>query len=105
MVAVSFLAIPAVAEDVVKIGAIYSLTGPIAAVAKLQKQGAAMAVKEVNEAGGVDIGGKKTRLEAIFADDQTKSDVATQLFEGMVREDGVSAVIGGSVAHVPHVDC
>ncbi len=95
------VALPAVAADTVKIGIVYSLTGPAAGVAKLQKQGAELAVKDVNDAGGVDITGKKLRLEAVFCDDQSKPMVATKCFEDMVKNRGVVAVIGGTLAHIP----
>jgi branched-chain amino acid transport system substrate-binding protein len=98
---VGLSAVPVLAQDVIKIGAIYSMTGPVAAVAKLQQQGTTLAAKEVNEAGGVDLGGKKVKLEIIFADDQAKSEIGTKLFEDMVRKNGITAVIGGSVAHIP----
>ncbi len=41
------------------------------------------------------------KLEAVFGDDQTKSEIATQFFEDMVKNKKVAAVIGGSVAHIP----
>jgi branched-chain amino acid transport system substrate-binding protein len=94
-------AIPVMAQDVIKIGAIYSLTGPVAEVAKLQKRSVEMSVKEVNEAGGVEVGGKKMKIEPIFGDDETKPEIATKLFEDMVRNKQVTAVIGGTAAHIP----
>ena len=69
---VSLIAAPAVAQDVIKIGVIYSLSGPAASVAKAQKNAAELAIKDVNEAGGVGIGGKKMQLEAVIGDDQAK---------------------------------
>ncbi|MGO9117736.1 MAG: ABC transporter substrate-binding protein [Desulfomonilaceae bacterium] len=96
-----FSAVPSVAQDTIKIGAIYSLTGPVAEVAKLQKLALEMAVKEINDAGGVEVGGKKIKFEAVFGDDQTKAEIATKLFEDMVKNQKVSAVVAGTVAHVP----
>ena len=99
--AMSLLAVPVMAQDVIKIGAIYSLTGPAAPVAKLQKAATEMAIKEVNAAGGVNIGGKKMQLEPIFCDDQSKAETATALFKDMVKKRGVTAMLGGTLAHVP----
>ena len=95
------LVFPVGAQDVIKIGGIYSLTGPVAEVAKLQKLALEMAVKEINDAGGVEVGGKKIKFEAVFGDDQTKAEIATKLFEDMVKNQKVSAVVAGTVAHVP----
>lgn len=94
-------AVPVVAQDQINIGVIFSLTGPVAELAKRQKSGIEMSIKEVNESGGVDVGGKKMKLEAVFGDDQSKSEIATQLFEDMVKNKKAAAVIAGSVAHVP----
>jgi branched-chain amino acid transport system substrate-binding protein len=89
------------AQDVIRIGAIFSLTGPVAEVAKLQKRAVEMAVKEVNDAGGIEIGAKKVRIKAVFGDDQTKPEIATQLFEDMIKNKQITAVIGGTEAHIP----
>src|SRR5208283_4330095 len=93
------LAVPVLAQDVIQIGAIYSFTGPLAESAKAQKSGIEMSIREVNEAGGVEVGGKKIKLEATFGDDQSKSEIATQLFEDMVKNKKAAAVIAGTVAH------
>jgi len=92
---------PAMAQDVLKIGVMYSMTGPLASVAKVQKSATELAVKDVNEAGGIQVGGKKLRLEAVFCDDHAKAETATALYEDLVKKQGVVAVIGGSLAHVP----
>lgn len=95
------LAIPALADDAVRIGAIFSLTGPAAATAKLQKNATELAVKDVNEAGGISVAGKKVKLEVVFADDQSKADTATAAFEDLVKKRGITAVVGGTLAHIP----
>ncbi|MES2216003.1 MAG: ABC transporter substrate-binding protein [Patescibacteria group bacterium] len=48
------------ASEAVKIGAIYTLTGPIASYGEFQKQSAETAVKEINDAGGIN--GKPVEL-------------------------------------------
>jgi branched-chain amino acid transport system substrate-binding protein len=79
MPAIGTTAVPAMGQDVIKIGAIYSLTGPAAAGARLQQQATELAMKEVNEAGGINLGDKKMKLEVIFADDLSKPDTAASL--------------------------
>ncbi len=101
MVTSILLAIPVMAQDVIKIGAIYSLTGPVAEVAKHQKRAVEMAVKEINDLGGVELAGKKIKIEAVFGDDQAKAETATQLFQDMVKKEKIAALVGGTVAHVP----
>jgi branched-chain amino acid transport system substrate-binding protein len=93
------LVVPATAADVVKIGVIYSLTGPGAGLGKLQQEGAKVAIKEVNEKGGVEIAGKKLRIEALYRDDETKAPVAIRSLNELVKE-GVTAVVGGTFGNV-----
>jgi branched-chain amino acid transport system substrate-binding protein len=95
------LVLPAVAQDTLKIGVMYSLTGPAAGVAKTQKNATELAIKELNEAGGIQIAGKKLKLEEVFCDDHSKAETATELFEDLVKKQGVTAVVGGTLAHIP----
>jgi branched-chain amino acid transport system substrate-binding protein len=93
--------LPAVAQDAIKIGVMYSLTGPAANIAKLQKNATELAIKEINDAGGVKLGDKKAKLEAVFCDDQSKGEIASSLFEDLVKKQKVTAVVGGTLAHIP----
>jgi branched-chain amino acid transport system substrate-binding protein len=99
--AVFVLTLPAAAQDVLKIGVMYSLTGRAAAVAKTQQNATELAIKEINETGGIQLGGKRLKLEAVIRDDQSKAETATALFEDLVKKQGVTAVVGGTLAHIP----
>ncbi len=90
---------PAMADDTVKIGVIYSLTGPGAGLGKLQEEGAKLAIKEVNGKGGVEIAGKKSKIEALYRDDGTKPMVAIQSLNELVKE-GVKVIVGGTFGNV-----
>jgi len=86
-------------EDVIKVGIMYSLTGTGAPTGKVQSEGALLAVKEVNEAGGLTIGGKKYQVEAVVRDDETKPDVAVRRYREFIEE-GITTLVGGTFAHV-----
>jgi len=47
----------------IKVGGIGELTGDIPAVGASFKNAAEMAVKEINDAGGLEVGGKKYQIE------------------------------------------
>ncbi len=94
------VAISGAAQDHVKIGAIYSLTGPAPGIAKLQKSATELAIKEVNDTGGIDLAGKKVKLEGIFADDMGNPQNAAVCFRNLVKNDRVVAILGGSAAPV-----
>ena len=90
----------AVAADTVKLGVMYSLTGPGSVLGVLQMEGAKLAVKEINDAGGVTIGGKKMKLEGIYRDDETNPQVAIRRLKEMAHDQGVQALVGGTFGHV-----
>lgn len=59
------------APDVVKIGVGQPLSGPLAALGRDLANGVQMAVDEINAAGGVQVDGKRVKLEVVTADDQS----------------------------------
>jgi len=86
------------AQDVVKIGVMYSTTGAGSAVGKIQIDGAKLAIKQVNEKGGLALAGKKVRVEPVIRDDETKPDVAVRRFREYVN-DNIRLIVGGTFAH------
>ncbi len=87
------------AVDTVKVGVLYSITGTGSAVGKVQIDGIKLALKQINEKGGLTMGGKKVKVEAVMRDDETKPDVAIRRFRELVNEN-VNVIVGGTFAHV-----
>jgi branched-chain amino acid transport system substrate-binding protein len=78
------------AADMLKIGSIYSLTGSYATIEDPALKGAKLAVKQVNDAGGV----KGRKIELIQYDGKsTLTDIANAA-QRLVHEDKVTAIIG-----------
>jgi branched-chain amino acid transport system substrate-binding protein len=88
------------AADTIPIGVMYSLTGPGSVLGILQMEGAKLAVKEINAAGGIPIGGKAMMLEGVFRDDETNPQVAIRRLKEMKQGQKVSALVGGTFGHV-----
>jgi branched-chain amino acid transport system substrate-binding protein len=86
---VAAFAAPAWAQNTIKIAGLYELSGAGATSGTMFKNGVAMAVKEINEAGG--IMGKK--IEHSIADTQTNPGVAKGLATKAI-DDGAFAVFG-----------
>lgn len=82
-----------VIPDVIKIGHSAPLTGNIAHLGKDNENGVRMAVDEINEAGGVDIGGKMVKIELVSEDDQADPKTATTVAQRFVDQK-VAGVIG-----------
>lgn len=86
--------VPAWGEDTIKIGVI----GPMQFVqGKGHWNGAVMAMEEINAAGGVNVGGKKMKIELVQADSNEFLNVtdATNAMELLMTRHRVDFVVGG----------
>ncbi|MGB9700915.1 MAG: ABC transporter substrate-binding protein [Thermodesulfobacteriota bacterium] len=100
VVAFCFIAVSTLwAADTVKVGVMYSITGAGSAVGKIQIDGVKLAIKQVNEKGGLNMGGKKLKVEAVIRDDETKPDVAIRRYREFLN-DNIKLIVGGTFAHV-----
>ncbi len=71
----------AASSGTLTIGASLSLTGSLAREGQLTQEGYQLCQEKVNAKGGVDIGGKKVKLDIQYQDDTSKPDVAAQLVD------------------------
>jgi len=97
MIAAGMLALTvqtASAQDKIKIGLIYTLSGPPAALGAQSKNGFELAVKEL----GGKMAGKE--VELIVADDELKPDLAIQKVRGFIERDNVDFVVGPIFSNV-----
>ena len=78
------------AQAPVKLGFVYIMSGPFATYGQFAKQGAELAIDEINKAGGIN--GRK--IEAFFEDTAGKPDVGIRVIRKLVYENGVDAVMG-----------
>jgi branched-chain amino acid transport system substrate-binding protein len=91
------LALPgaqAAAEDTIVLGAAVSLTGKYATNGQHTKHGYDLALKNVNGAGGVKVGGKQYKLKIIYYDDESTPARGAQLAERLIAQDGVKFLLG-----------
>jgi branched-chain amino acid transport system substrate-binding protein len=70
----------------IKVGILLPLTGPFAAVAETQKEGALLAIDVINARGGLNMPGSKVKVEGVVADDEAKQDVGVRRYRYMVSE-------------------
>jgi branched-chain amino acid transport system substrate-binding protein len=89
-VAVAMLSVPADAQGPIRIGASLSLTGTYAKLGKNQHEGYQLCIKDVNARGG--LLGRKAEL--VMYDDQSLPATAVRLYEKLITEDKVDAVMG-----------
>jgi len=95
IVAVAFgLALCSFAQEI-KIGAVLPVTGKESKIGGAYKQATEFFVKEVNDSGGLDVGGKKMKIALILLDDTSDGAKSAQLVEQLCAQEKVHAVIGG----------
>jgi len=81
---------PAANDDEIRIGVNYELSGNVASYGQSSVDGIELAIKQINEAGGVD--GKKIKL--IKYDNKSEPAEATTLANKLITQDKVIAIIG-----------
>ena len=81
-------------NSTVKIGLIAELTGDVPAVGASCKNGAELAVKEINGAGGIEINGKKYRVELFIEDSGGRADQSASAAQKLITQKNVIAIIG-----------
>ncbi|MHB8630435.1 MAG: amino acid ABC transporter substrate-binding protein [Candidatus Limnocylindria bacterium] len=79
----------------IKIGAVLPLTGAFSASGKYFQQGYELATKEINDAGGLDVGGTKHQITLSILDDGSNGTKSRSLVEQLVTQDKVTALLGG----------
>jgi branched-chain amino acid transport system substrate-binding protein len=82
------------AADEIKIGASISLSGKLTREGNGLKEGYAFWADYVNEKGGIDVGGKKYKVEMIYYDDESNPQRAAKLTEKLITEDKVNFILG-----------
>ena len=97
--AVTFLAVfgfktALCAEDVITLGATVSLTGKYALNGINTKNGYDLAIRQINDKGGVKIGGKSYKLDLRYYDDESTPARSTELVERLIQQDGVNFMLG-----------
>jgi branched-chain amino acid transport system substrate-binding protein len=78
----------------IKIGLDVPMTGDIAYVGTQSQRAAEMKSADINDAGGLDVGGKTYKLNIIVADNESKAESATAAATKLITQDKVLAIVG-----------
>lgn len=81
-------------QDVITIGVIAPLTGEIPKVGESTQNAALMAVEEINEAGGLEVGGTTYTVEIIIEDNEARAESSVAVATKLITQDNVLAIIG-----------
>lgn len=80
--------------DTIKVGVVAELTGDVPAVGASCKNAAELAVKEVNDAGGLEVGDKKYQIRLFIEDNAGKADQSASTTQKLITQQNVVAIIG-----------
>lgn len=83
---------PLHAQETIKFGAPLPITGPLAPEALKQQQGYDLWANQVNRAGGINVAGKKMKVEIVYIDYQSNTPRAVQATERLITQDNVQFV-------------
>jgi len=84
----------ALSQEVLKIGAAVSLTGPFSREGQLLRDGYDLWKDSVNASGGLKIGTKTYKVEIVYNDDESKAPTSARLTEKLLSEDKVAFLFG-----------
>lgn len=79
----------AMAQETIRFGAPLPITGPLAPEAVKQQQGYDLWAETVNNAGGINVGGKKMKVEIVYTDYQSNTPRAVQAAERLITQEKV----------------
>ena len=88
------LATAAHAEETVKIGVVAAESGAFVSAGHTLPAGVELAVREINDAGGVKVGDETYKIELLKRDDRTDIATAVAATQELVRDEGVKAIFG-----------
>lgn len=80
--------------DTIVLGSAISLTGKYSSNGLDSQNGYDLAVKRINEMGGVKVGGKSYKLAVQYYDDESTPARTAQLLERLIKQDGVQYILG-----------
>jgi len=81
-------------QGTVKIAITGPFTGGSAPMGASMRDGAKLAIAEINAAGGIQVGGKKLKIEAIERDDEAKNERGALIAQELAAMGDLSGVIG-----------
>jgi len=88
------IATQAFAADTIKIAITGPFSGGSAPMGASMRDGAKLAIAEINAAGGISVGGKKMKFDVIERDDEAKNERGALIAQELASMDGLSGVIG-----------
>ncbi len=88
------VALPALAADTVKLAITGPFTGGSAPMGASMRDGAKLAISEINGGGGIPVGNSKLKIEVIERDDEAKNERGALIAQELASMADLSGVVG-----------
>ncbi|PIP36284.1 MAG: ABC transporter substrate-binding protein [Desulfobacterales bacterium CG07_land_8_20_14_0_80_52_14] len=98
LLALALTAGPALCAGKLKIGIVFSMTGGAAAYGVSQKEGAQLAIEQVNAAAGSGI-----QIDAVFEDDASVPQQGINVYNKLINGDKVAVIIGPTLSNTAKI--
>lgn len=82
------------ADKPIRIGMTVSSAGTFALAAQSGHRGAQIWLDDVNRRGGIEIGGKKRKVELVILDDRSDKQLVPRVYETLIKDEKVDLVFG-----------
>lgn len=79
----------------ITVGVVLPVTGKEAKPGQYQKEGIELAIKQINDKGGIPVGGTKYQIKEVFYDDGSDGTKSASLVERAMTSDSATVVLGG----------
>jgi len=80
--------------DVIKLGLMGTISGAQAIDGRNMQDSMTLIMEELEAAGGFEVRGKKVKVEVIVEDTEAKPEIAVNVVQKLIHQDGVLAIIG-----------
>lgn len=97
LVGMAASALPAAAQNVLKIGVLGVMSGPAASWGLVNRYCAEATAQMYNEKGGIEIGGEKHQIEIVSVDDKNDPKLTVSGAERLTQQEGIRYIIGPNV--------
>jgi branched-chain amino acid transport system substrate-binding protein len=81
--------------DSITVGVVLPTTGKEGKPGTYQKEGVELAIKQINDKGGIPVKGKKYQIKEVFYDDSSDGSKSATLVERAMTSDNATVVLGG----------
>ena len=81
--------------NTITVGVVLPITGKEGKPGQYQKEGIELAIKQINDKGGIPVKGKKYQIKEVFYDDGSDGTKSASLVERAMTSDNATVVLGG----------